>query len=146
MIWTPLTQKAYRIACEAHCGQSDRGGNPYIIHPCTMAAQMPNEEAAAAALLHDVLEDTCLTLDDLVEEGIPDYVLQAVIFLTRSSWPGLSYLEYVQNLTQNPIAVLVKKADLRHNMDLSRLGRSANEKDMSLFRRYERAMKILENC
>ncbi len=145
MIWTPLTQKAYKIACEAHCGQSDKGGNPYIIHPCTLAAQMPNEEAAAAALLHDVLEDTCLTLDDLVEKEIPDSVLQAVIFLTRSSWPDLNYMEYVQNLTQDPIAVLVKKADLRHNMDLSRLGRPANEKDMSLLQRYEKALQILEN-
>jgi hypothetical protein len=54
-------------------------------------------------------------------------------------------MEYVQNLTQDPIAVLVKKADLRHNMDLSRLGRPANEKDMSLLQRYEKALQILEN-
>ena len=63
MIWTELTKKAYLIACHAHCGQVDKGGNPYIIHPCTLAAQMPTEETTAVALLHDVpVSYTHLTL------------------------------------------------------------------------------------
>ena len=83
MIWTELTKKAYLIACHAHCGQVDKGGSPYIIHPCTLAAQMPTEETAAVALLHDVLEDSDVTEADLLEHGIPKSIVQTVSLLTR---------------------------------------------------------------
>ena len=129
MIWTETTKAAYDIACWCHRGQSDRGGAPYIIHPCTLAAQMPDEKSAAAALLHDVLEDSDVTEAELAARGIPETVIQAVVLLSRR---------------QNPTAVTVKKADLRHNLDLSRLGHMPTEEDMRHHRRYEKALYLLE--
>ena len=81
MILTETTKRAYDIACWSHRGQSDRGGAPYIIHPCTLAAQMPDEETTAAALLHDALEDSDTTELELVARGIPETVVQAVVLL-----------------------------------------------------------------
>ena len=144
MIWTETTKAAYDIACWCHRGQSDRGGAPYIIHPCTLAAQMPDEKSAAAALLHDVLEDSDVTEAELAARGIPETVIQAVVLLSRNLWPGLTYMEYVKHLRQNPTAGTVKKADLRHNLDLSRLGHMPTEEDMRHHRRYEKALYLLE--
>lgn len=144
MIWTETTKTAYDIACWSHRGQSDRGGAPYIIHPCTLAAQMPDEETTAAALLHDALEDSDTTELELVARGIPETVVQAVVLLSRNLWPCFTYMEYIKHLRRNPIAATVKKADLRHNLDLSRLGRVPTEEDMRLHRRYEKALQLLE--
>ena len=145
MIWTELTKKAYDIACKSHRGQSDRGGVPYVVHPCTLAAQMTTEEAAATALLHDVLEDSETSREDLAEQGIPDRIIWAVVLLSRNCWPGLLYMEYIQNLRQDPIAVMVKKADLQHNLNLSRLGHAPTEEELSLHHRYEKAIRLLDS-
>ena len=143
MIWTELTKKAYLIACHAHCGQVDKGGNPYIVHPCVLAAQMPTEELAAVALLHDVLEDSDVTEADLIAQGIPGDVVQAVSLLTHQPW--MSYLDYIRDIRKNPAAVTVKKADLVHNMDLSRLGQSPTSWDISRQNRYRKALEILNS-
>lgn len=141
MIWTELTKKAYLIACHAHCGQVDKGGSPYIVHPCTLAAQMPTEEATAVALLHDVLEDSDTTAEDLIAQGIPGEIVRTVSLLTRR--PQSAYMDYIRHLSHDPIAVLVKKADLEHNMDLSRLGHSPTSQDISRLNRYRKALEIL---
>lgn len=143
MIWTELTKKAYLIACHAHCGQVDKGGSPYIVHPCTLAAQMPTEETAAVALLHDVLEDSDVTETDLLEHGIPKSIVQTVSLLTRP--PRGTYLDYIRELRGNPIAAIVKKADLEHNMDLTRLGHPPTDQDISRQNRYRKALKILNS-
>lgn len=135
-------QTAERIARAAHAGQTDKAGRPYIEHPLAVAAQLDTDEEVAAALLHDVLEDTDRTEDDLRRAGIPERVLEAVRLLTHQD--GVPYLDYVRALRGNPIARRVKRADLRHNSDLSRLP-SVGERERTRLARYQAAIRILED-
>jgi len=118
MIYTALTNKAIRIAYNAHKDVMDHSGIPYILHPVHLAEQMTDEYTTITALLHDVVEDTDITLDDLRREGFPGEVLEAIGLLTHEK--GVPYLEYVSAIKENPIARAVKLADLRHNMDADR--------------------------
>ncbi len=119
MIYTPMTKKAMRIAFEAHKEQMDKCGVPYVFHPIHLAEQMKDEPSTCVALLHDVVEDTAITLDDLATEGFPAEVLEALRLLTHD--PAVPYMDYVRAIKDNPIAKRVKLADLRHNSDMSRL-------------------------
>lgn len=119
MLYTPMTKKAMQLAFEAHKEQKDKSGLPYIYHPFHLAEQMDTEPSVCAALLHDVVEDSDMTLDDLRAAGFTDEVVEAVALLTHA--PDVPYLEYIENLRQSPLATKVKLADLRHNIDLSRL-------------------------
>ena len=141
MIYTQLTNKAMQIAYRAHHGQTDRSGVPYVFHPFHLAEQMETEETTVAALLHDVAEDTELTLEDLREMGIPERVLEALALLTHD--PAVPYLEYVARLKDNEIARAVKLADLKHNSDLTRLNR-VGPRDLERVEKYRRAMEILQ--
>lgn len=141
MIYTELTKKAMRIAYDAHMGQFDKCGVPYVFHPLHVAEAMTTETACCAALLHDVVEDADVTLDDLRAQGMPPAVVFAVQLLTRA--PETDYFEYVRALKPNAVAREVKLADLAHNMDLSRLERVAGE-DLERNRRYAMARAILE--
>lgn len=125
MIYSPLVRNAMSMAYIAHAGQFDKGGYPYIHHPLHIAEEMPDEFSCVAALLHDVLEDGDVTVDDLNTNGIPEPVIEAIVLLTRE--PGTPYLDYVSRLSANEIARRVKLADLRHNSDCSRLGENAGE-------------------
>ena len=118
MVYTPLTIKAMKIAYEAHMGQCDQSGVPYIFHPVHLAEQMTDETTTCIALLHDVLEDTSLTIQDL-EKEFPKEITQAVLLLTHD--PSEDYLKYVRRLCANPLARRVKIADLAHNSDETRL-------------------------
>lgn len=141
MIYTELTNRAMQIAYRAHHGQTDRSGVPYVFHPFHLAEQMETEETTVAALLHDVAEDTELTLDDLREMGIPERVLEALALLTHD--PAVPYLEYVARLKDNEIARAVKLADLKHNSDLTRLNR-VGPRDLERVEKYRQAMEILQ--
>lgn len=121
LIYTPLTKKALKIAFDAHRNQLDKSGIPYVVHPLHLAEQMETEEEICTALLHDVVEDSPYTLQDMQAEGFPNAVLQALELLTRQ--PDVPYLDYVVRLWKNPIARKVKLADLAHNSDLARLDR-----------------------
>ena len=140
MIYTPLTKKAMRIAYEAHCGQADKTGIPYIYHPIHLAEQMTDEITVCVALLHDVPEDTAITLEDLAKEGFPAAVLEAVALLTHD--PAVPYLRYVRAIRKNSAATAVKLADLRHNCDLTRLD-TVDDAARARVRKYKRAIKIL---
>ena len=118
MIYTPLTKKALKLCFEAHKDQTDKTGLPYIFHPFHLAEQMKDEYTTVTALLHDVVEDTDYTLQDLQNMGYPDEVIQALTLLTHDD--GSEYMDYVKRLKNNPIARAVKLADLKHNSDLSR--------------------------
>lgn len=142
MIWSEMTRNAYAIAKAAHAGQTDKGGVPYIQHPLAVAEAMNSEEETAAALLHDVIEDTELTADDLLQRGVPQRVVTAVVKLTRKE--GTPYLHYVEALRDDPIAVAVKMADLKQNSDLSRLGHPPGERDLKRLEKYQRALNILQ--
>lgn len=119
MIYTELTKKAMLIAYDAHHGQVDKGGFPYVFHPFHLAEQMPDEITCCVALLHDVVEDTKYSLEDLEEKGFPCQVINAVQCLTRSE--GSTYDAYIKEIAKNEIARKVKLADLVHNSDLTRL-------------------------
>lgn len=141
MIYTELTKKAMRLAYDAHHGQLDKCGVPYIFHPLHLAEQMTTEYTCCAALLHDTVEDTAITLDDLRAAGMPPAVVFAVQLLTHA--PDVEYFDYVRNIKTNPIAKAVKLADLAHNSDLTRWER-VSEIDIERNRKYAQAKAILE--
>ena len=140
MIYTKMTNRAMELAYRAHHGQCDKSGVPYVFHPFHLAEQMDTEETVTAALLHDVVEDTDYTLEDLRAMGFPDPVLEALSLLTHD--PSVPYMEYVKRLKNNPIARAVKLADLTHNSDLSRLP-AVTEKDLARVEKYRRAKALL---
>ena len=119
MIYTELTRKAARIAAAAHAGQEDKSGWPYILHPVHLAEQMTTEDTCVVALLHDVVEDTEVTMEDLEKEGFTEAQLEAVRLMTHDE--DVPYLDYVRALAKNPIARAVKCADLHHNLDMHRM-------------------------
>lgn len=138
---TPLTKQAFKFAYEAHAGQIDKEGIPYILHPVMVADAMETEQEVVTALLHDVVEDTFVTLDMLREQGFPDVVVEAVQKLTRPE--GMEYLEYIRGLLDNPLAVKVKRADLAHNLMPER---EIPGKDIErLHKRYHAALEILNH-
>ncbi len=140
MLYTALTKKAILLCFEAHAGQVDKSGLPYVLHPLHLAEQMPDEISAAVALLHDVVEDTPYTLDALRETGFPDQVLAAVDLLTHRE--GVPYMDYVAAIRPNPVARRVKIADLRHNSDLTRI-EQVTERDLKRVRKYQKALAFL---
>ena len=141
MVYTAMTKRALRIAFDAHKGQVDKDGLPYIFHPFHLAEQMDTEAEVCAALLHDVIEDSPVTLDDLKREGFSDEVVEAVSLLTRDK--DVPYMTYIENLRQNPIATAVKLADLRHNADLSRMD-IIDDKARRREEKYREANALLE--
>ena len=119
MIYTNLTKKALKISFNAHKNQVDKTGVPYVFHPFHLAEQMDDEASVCVALLHDVVEDTEYTFDDLEKEGFTKEIIDAIKLLTHD--PRVPYLDYVNMIKENTIATKVKLADLKHNSDLSRL-------------------------
>ena len=117
MIYTPLTLKAMQVAYAAHHGQLDRCGVPYVFHPFHLAKQMTDETTTCVALLHDVVEDTDMTFEDLARDFPPE-VVEAVRLLTHAK--DVDYFDYVRAIRGNPIATAVKLADLAHNSDSAR--------------------------
>lgn len=140
MLYTELTIKAMRIAYEAHKEQYDKGGVPYIFHPYHIAEQLEEEYDICVALLHDVVEDTEVTLSDLENAGFPKEIVEAVGLMTRDK--EVQYLDYVRKIKTNPIAKKVKLLDLAHNSDPTRLV-NGKEKSASLLDRYAKAKAIL---
>lgn len=144
MIYTPLTNRALRIAYESHAGQLDKCGVPYVFHPYHLAEQMPDETTTCAALLHDVVEDTGITLDELAR-SFPTDVVDAVRLLTHEE--DVPYLDYVRAIATHPIARTVKRADLLHNLDDTRFAGQADAPKRDIARRREKytaALAILE--
>ena len=140
MIYTQLTKKAMRIAYEAHKNQADKSGVPYIYHPIHLAEQMQEEATVCVALLHDVVEDTDITIGDLRLEGFGEEIIEALKLMTHDE--NVPYMEYIRKIKDNPIAKAVKQADLAHNSDLSRLD-IVDEKALKRVEKYKRAIEIL---
>ena len=142
MIYTELTIRAMNLAYSAHHGQFDKGGVPYIFHPIHLAEGMDDEVSTCVALLHDTVEDTEITLEDLAAE-FPTAVVEAVGLLTHTE--GTDYFDYVRRIRSNPIAMKVKLADLSHNMDAARFAGVPVPKDrIGYFRdKYTKAKAIL---
>lgn len=140
MIYTDKTKKAMKLCYEAHKDQVDKTGVPYVFHPFHVAEQMKDEATTIVALLHDVVEDTDYTLEDIAAEGFGQEIVEAVALMTHED--DVPYLDYVAKLKDNPIARAVKLADLAHNSDQSRLGEIDDETEERL-EKYKEAIKIL---
>lgn len=141
MIYTPLTKKAMKLIYEKHMNQYDKSNLPYVFHPLLVASQMDDENTTLTALLHDIVEDTDITFDDLKAEGFPDEVICALKLLTHNN--NVDYYKYVENLSDNDIARKVKMCDLKHNMDLSRLD-EITPKDIKRYEKYNSCYNYLE--
>ena len=133
---------AFEVAQKVHAGQIDKGGVDYINHPLTVASNVgENISAIIVALLHDTVEDSAKTFDELQKEiSLTAEELQALKLLTHDK--KVPYLEYVAQIKSNELAAKVKAADLRHNSDLSRL-KNPTEKDLERVEKYRLALKIL---
>ncbi|NVN97530.1 HD domain-containing protein [Candidatus Nomurabacteria bacterium] len=136
-----LIEKAIEIALKAHSGQMDKAGSPYILHPLRVMLQMSDDEEKMAAILHDVVEDSDVSMDDLKAAGFPETVLQAVDLLTHKD--SESYEEYLAKIKPNPMALVVKLADLEDNSRLERI-KDPTEKDYSRIDKYKKALTFLQ--
>jgi (p)ppGpp synthase/HD superfamily hydrolase len=137
-----MTKKAIKLMYEKHKDQVDKAGMPYVLHPLHVAEQMSEENRTTVALLHDIVEDTDVTLEQLAAMGFPQEVLEALNCLTHPE--GMEYFEYVQNIGTNEIATDVKLADLAHNSDLSRLN-DITEWDLVRAEKYKTCIAYLNN-
>jgi len=142
MIYTEMTIKAMKIAYEAHLGQLDCNDVPYIFHPYHLAEQMDDEISCVAALLHDIVEDTELTLADL-EKIFPAQVVEIVRLLTHDE--KIDYFDYIREIKTDPIATKVKLEDLKNNSDESRsIGSNLTQEQLLHWKaKYARAKEIL---
>lgn len=142
MYYSELVKKASQIAYEAHKEDVDKGGYPYIFHPFYLASQMEDEASCCVALLHDVIEDhgDIYSFDSLKKEGMSDEIIEALQLLTHEE--GVPYMEYVKEIAKNPIARIVKMADLNHNLDSRRInGKITKKRDL-----YLEALEYLKNA
>lgn len=135
-----MIEQAIRIALDAHAGQTDKAGAPYILHPLRLMLQMKTDAERVAAVLHDVVEDSAWTLDALRAEGISEEVVEALDGLTRR--PEETYEAFIERAARHPVARAVKRADLEDNMDLRRL-HAVSEKDRERLARYLKAWRRL---
>lgn len=140
MIYTPTTKMAMKLCFQAHKDQTDKSGIPYVFHPIHLAEQMKDEDTTVVALLHDVVEDTHYTIDNLAAMGFNDRILDAIQLMTHDD--DVPYMDYVEKIKENPIAKAVKLADLAHNSDITRLD-AIDEKAKARVEKYARAIQLL---
>ncbi|NLC96473.1 MAG: GTP pyrophosphokinase [Erysipelotrichaceae bacterium] len=139
MIYTKLTRLAINTAYNAHHGSYDKFEIPYIFHPYHLAEQMDDEYSTCVALLHDVVEDTDYTIEDL-EKLFPKEIIDALLLLTHDN--EVPYLKYIENIKSNKLATKVKLADLKHNSDTTRLEK-IEDKELYRLEKYKKAQEIL---
>lgn len=138
----PNLERAIQIAVAAHAGQTDKVGNPYILHTLTVMFKLSTEAEMIVGVLHDVIEDTDVDAKYLREQGFSNEIVSAIQAMTHAD--NESYEDYVQRVSENPIAIRVKLADLEHNMDVRRLTNSdLNGKFDERIRRYHKAWHFL---
>ena len=148
-----IRKHAYEVMELAHSGQVDKGGNPYFLHPFRVSQETKNYFtwrhtdfdkfiAECVALLHDVIEDTDITADDLVQKGFEHAIVNRVVLMTRSE--GESYMDYIKRIGEDNICRIVKMCDLKDNMDITRLDKLNNE-DFDRLKKYHKAYKYLKS-
>lgn len=140
---TNKLKKAIDIAVECHSGQKDRAGEPYIQHPLRMMMKMKTTEEKITAVLHDVVEDSKMSLAELKKEGFSERILKAVDALTKRK--GESYKKSIERVKENPLAVKIKIADFEDNMDIRRLKRITenDRKRLNRYLKYYREVKAI---
>jgi (p)ppGpp synthase/HD superfamily hydrolase len=135
-----LLELALQIASDAHKGQTDKAGLPYILHPLRVMMKQTTLEEMIVALLHDVIEDSTYTVKDLSKKGFPEEIVSAVSALTKPE--EISYKAYLEVVRQNPLALKVKLADLEDNLNPLRL-KELTEQHIQRLKKYHRAYKYL---
>lgn len=132
--------RAITLAAEAHFGQVDKAGQPYILHPLRLMLKFQYTEEMVVAVLHDVVEDSNISLDDLISHGFSEPIVEAIDCLSRRE--GESYEEFIKRISINILARKIKIEDLKDNMDLTRLD-SVSDKDLDRIVKYHRALRVL---
>nr|DAJ36219.1 MAG TPA: (p)ppGpp synthetase, RelA/SpoT family [Caudoviricetes sp.] len=136
-----MLEKAIEISVKAHKGQKDKAGKPYILHCLrVMNAGQTNNEMICG-VLHDLVEDTPYTFDDLKREGFTDEVINALMCVTKKE--GETYDDFITRILQNPLAVKVKINDLKDNMDITRLNQITTS-DIERLQKYKKALQRLQ--
>ena len=139
-------ETALKLCISAHAGQKDKASECYALHPITVMMNLKNsgyvKDYLVVALLHDILEDTYLTLEDLRKEGISSIQETALLLLTKSK--NIDYFDYINAIKSNDIALAVKIYDLKHNMEITRL-KTITEHDIKRIQKYNKALNILTN-
>jgi len=136
----PTLEQAIELAARAHSGQVDKAGQPYILHPLRVMLQVSGIHERMAAVLHDVVEDTDLTLEDLTGEGFPEDVISAIEALTKRE--GETRIQAAERAAAHPIALVVKMADVTDNMDLGRIAQPSGA-DHARVKEYEQVLDLL---
>jgi (p)ppGpp synthase/HD superfamily hydrolase len=133
-------EKAIGIALQAHAGTIDKSGAPYILHPLRLMMSFKDQETMISAVLHDVVEDSSVTFEDLAEAGFSHHVLATQRLLTHTK--DTPYMDYIKALAADPQARAIKLADLEDNMDITRIA-NPTEKDLKRIQRYTEAYSFL---
>ena len=137
-------ERAIQIAVEAHAGVKDKGGKAYILHPISVMMRCETDEEKIVAILHDVVEDTDWTFEALRKEGFSETIIEALKTVTKYS-DDQDYDEFIQRSLKNEIGRKVKIADLRENLDVTRIG-ELTDRDIKRINKYKRALKTLTEC
>ena len=132
--------KAISIACGAHSGQVDKAGQPYILHPLKLMMMFTDNSERIVAILHDVVEDSDMSLDDLKDAGFSNEIVNAISCLSKKN--NEPYIDFIMRIKKNNLARKIKIEDIKHNMDLTRLD-SITEKDMARLGKYHNALSVL---
>lgn len=135
-------ETALQIALDVHSGQTDKAGQPYILHPLRLMHRLHSDDEKIVALLHDVVEDGELSLSDLRARGFGESIVAAIDCLTRREQED--YQAFIERVASNPLATRVKIEDLRDNMDVSRL-KTLTEKDLARVAKYHQALNRLSS-
>lgn len=136
-------EKAIALAATQHAGQLDKGGQPYILHPLRLMLQFSNPTLQIIAVLHDILEDTATTAEDLKALGFSAEIIQSIQALTKQT--GESRLEAAKRTTLNPLATQVKYVDVLDNMNLSRIN-NPTARDFARLEEYKEVLEILKQA
>lgn len=134
-------ENAIEIACMAHKSQTDKANSPYIFHPLRLMLKFDNEKEMIIAVLHDVIEDSDITLSDLKNAGFSDVILQAINALTKRT--GEEYFEFIKRILKNPLAIKIKIEDINDNLNLNRIKRELSQIDLNRINKYRKALILL---
>lgn len=137
-----LIEKALEIALRAYAGKTDKAGQEYILHPLRVMGKMKTDEEMSVALLHDVIEDSDITAQELLAEGIPTDVIEAVLSLTKHQ--NEPYQDFIARVKKNKLATKIKIADIEDNLNVLRLA-SLDKDDLARVQKYHAAWQLLNN-
>ena len=137
-----LLERAIKLAQKYHEGQFDKGGSPYIEHPLRVMKGVESIEEKIVAVLHDVLEDCDVSKEQLIKEGIPEYLVEKLEILCKGK--NEKYFDYIDRIKATKLTINVKLSDLKDNMNLDRL-KEVTEKDLKRLEKYKKAKEILQD-